>query len=178
MIKIKIFIEADGFDIDEDLIDAIKIDEGCEYLNESSEEDSFNENKIRKSHIDFQNVIKGLFDSINYSQMYLRIKHVNTNEKYIILFADLLNIYQITDENIDIDFNLLKANKDIIFYSSEKIIIIKILEIIYLIRLFIKKFNEKSQIINLDNMKEIKKILSINVEISDEIIFPNEIYNY
>ena len=38
------------------------------------------------------------------------------------------------------------------------------------------KFGEKSDVIDFENMKKIKTILSSNNFIEDEIIYPNEIY--
>jgi hypothetical protein len=42
--------------------------------------------------------------------------------------------------------------------------------------MILRKFGEKSEVINFENMKKIKTILSNNKVIKDEIIFPNEIY--
>ena len=42
--------------------------------------------------------------------------------------------------------------------------------------LILSKFGEKSEIIDFENMKKIKTILSNNTVIKDKIIFPNEIY--
>ena len=43
-------------------------------------------------------------------------------------------------------------------------------------KLFLNKFGDKSEIIDYENMKKIKAILSNNNAIKDEIIYPNEIY--
>ena len=45
-----------------------------------------------------------------------------------------------------------------------------------MLKLILKKFNERSEIIGFENMKKIKTILSSNNVIKDEIIYPNEIY--
>ena len=42
--------------------------------------------------------------------------------------------------------------------------------------IILSKYGEKSEIINFENMKKIKTILSNNKVIKDDIIFPNEIY--
>ena len=42
--------------------------------------------------------------------------------------------------------------------------------------LILNQFGEKSELINFENMKKIKPILSNNNVIKDEIIYPNEIY--
>ena len=39
-----------------------------------------------------------------------------------------------------------------------------------------EKYGEKSELIDFDNMKKIQTILSSNIVINDEIIYPNEIY--
>ena len=106
------------------------------------------------------------------------------NEKYIILFTDLLNKKFIDDKKIENIFENLIGDKEIIlllvgkykelevkkekdnFIENEKIIEDMIL----------RKFGEKSEVINFENMKKIKTILSNNKVIKDEIIFPNEIY--
>ena len=41
-----------------------------------------------------------------------------------------------------------------------------------------EKFGSFSSLIDFDNMKKIKTILSDNNDIKDEIIYPNEIYKY
>ena len=103
------------------------------------------------------------------------------NEKYVILFTDSLNIQSIDDtENIEIIFNNLKEDKKVILILVGKINV----EIhqkndsstVNLEELILSKFNEKSEVINFENMKRIKTILSSNNVIKDEIVYPNEIY--
>ena len=45
-----------------------------------------------------------------------------------------------------------------------------------MMKLILKKFDERSETIEFENMKKIKTILSSNNVIKDEIIYPNEIY--
>ena len=109
------------------------------------------------------------------------------NEKYIILFTDLFNNYKITDEKIFNNFKNLENDKNIIFLlvgknktkgiqnnfendSEEEEDEEKMLKLI------LKKFDERSESIGFENMKKIKTILSSNNIIKDEIIYPNEIY--
>ena len=107
------------------------------------------------------------------------------NEKYIILFTDLLNIKSIEEEKIEKILEglisdkeaillLVGKNKEIINIKNEKDNFIENEQIIE--EIILSKFGEKSEIINFENMKKIKTILSNNKVIKDEIIFPNEIY--
>ena len=114
------------------------------------------------------------------------MKELIKNEKYIILFTELFNHYNINDEEIKKSFENLKNNKDVNFILAGKnnINIIqddkdklneeqnekKLLEFIE------EKFGEKSELIDFENMKRIQTILASNNVIKDEIIFPNEIY--
>ena len=69
---------------------------------------------------------------------------------------------------------LVGKNKEIINIKNEKDNFIENEQIIE--EIILSKFGEKSEIINFENMKKIKTILSNNKVIKDEIIFPNEIY--
>ena len=94
-------------------------------------------------------------------------------------------MYNINDENIIKNFNNLNEDKEITFllvgtnkskdkYSkynkndSEKGRNI--------IQIITEKYQERSGLIDYENMKKIKTLLSIREIISDEIIYPNEIY--
>ena len=130
------------------------------------------------------NKIKGLVKTINYINYYLKMKEEVKNEKYIILFSDLININIKEDENIKKFFDNLNRDKNIIFIlvgknkishlKHEKCNKIKNEKII--LDLLLNKFGDKSEIINFENMKKIKTILSNNSVIKDEIVYPNEIY--
>ena len=43
-------------------------------------------------------------------------------------------------------------------------------------KIILDKFGERSEIIDFENMKKIKNILSKNNYVKDEIIYPNEIF--
>ena len=106
------------------------------------------------------------------------------NEKYIILFTDLLNKKFIDEKKIENIFENLIGDKETILLlvgkykelevKKEKDNFIENERIIE--DIILRKFGEKSEIINFENMKKIKTILSNNKVIKDEIIFPNEIY--
>ena len=165
---------------DDDLIDEMDID-GINniknYSSDNSQEYSLDEDERKKSknNINIINRINGLFNSINYTQVYLKIKQSQNDEKYIILFTDLFNVYPITDENIKNNFERLNENKEIIFLLLRKKDNNEKFEEKKLNSIISRKFSTKSKIISLEN---IKKILSNNNVIKEECIFPNEIYKY
>jgi hypothetical protein len=123
---------------------------------------------------------------VNYSINYLKIKEAAKNERYIILFTDIFNTYKITDEIIMTNFKNLNKEKEITLLlvgkNKEKDIKYNINNIFDLdeekqmVKLIYEKFGERSEIIDFENMKKIKTILSSNNVIKDEIIYPNEIY--
>ena len=106
------------------------------------------------------------------------------NEKYMILFTDVLNMQLIEDKQIKTLFDDLKGDKTVIFLLVGKIKKSKLkrssINLNYnekkIEELILDKFGEKSQIIYFENMKMIKTILSNNKVIKDEIFYPNEIY--
>ena len=183
--KKKFFGEIDQVSIDDILInEKLEIQSNNDNFTEQrSEEDSIYENDIKSNNFD---VVSGLIESINYIMSYFRMKELIKNEKYIILFTELFNHYNINDEEIKKSFENLKNNKDVNFILAGKnnINIIqddkdklneeqnekKLLEFIE------EKFGEKSELIDFENMKRIQTILASNNVIKDEIIFPNEIY--
>ena len=144
-------------------------------FSENSFEGSFemSENEEKK-----YNKIKGLVDSMNYLNNYLRIKEGMKNETYIIVFTDIINILSRDDEQIEKIFGTLRGDLDAIFLlvgkNRRKNITIENYKKIE--ELILDKFGEKSEIIDFENMKKIKSILSNNNVIKDEIIYPNEIY--
>ena len=156
----------------------IEFNLGGKIISEHSQDDSF---EISDKNDNYNTKIDGLVKTINYINYYLRMKEDIKNEKYVILFTDSLNIQSIDDtENIEIIFNNLKEDKKVILILVGKINV----EIhqkndsstINLEELILSKFNEKSEVINFENMKRIKTILSSNNFIKDEIVYPNEIY--
>ena len=151
-------------------------------LSESENEESFDkDNKIKTG-----DYIKGLIDTINYTKTYLKIKEINEHEKYIILFTDIFNTYNITDEIINMNFNNLKEEKDITFLlvgknkgnhvKINKSRIFDSNEEKKMMKKIVEKFGDRSEFIDFENMKKIQNILSNNDVIKDEIIYTNEIY--
>ena len=151
-------------------------------LSESENEESFDkDNKIKTG-----DYIKGLIDTINYTKTYLKIKEINEHEKYIILFTDIFNTYNITDEIINMNFNNLKEEKDITFLlvgknkgnhvKINKSRIFDSNEEKKMMKKIVEKFGDRSELIDFENMKKIQNILSNNDVIKDEIIYTNEIY--
>ena len=125
-----------------------------------------------------------LVKTINYINNYSKMKGEEKNEKYILLFTDIINLNFTDGEQIVKNIESLNQNKDIILLligkiknknlNNEKnnnILNEKNLE-----NLILKKFGEKSEIIDFENMKKIKTILSNNDVIKDKIMYPNEIY--
>ena len=131
-------------------------------------------------------VVKGLIESVNYSKNYLKMKEIDKNEKYVILFTDLFNNYKISDEKIHNNFNKLEEEKSIIFLlvgknkskeqKDKNLIDEESYEKKSMAKIINDKYGDKSEVIDFENMKKIKTILSSNNVIKDEIIYPNEIY--
>ena len=131
---------------------------------------SENEEKI-------QDKITSLVKGINFMNNYFKMKGEVKNEKYIILFTDIINSNYIEEDQIEQIKNNLSGDKDTIFLLIGKIKKINIKnEENNLEKLILSKFGEKSQLIYFENINETKSILSNNNIIKDEIIYPNEIY--
>ena len=99
------------------------------------------------------------------------------NEKYIIVFTDIFSIFLDESDLIEKYMKIIKGNNETIFLlvgKNKKLNLIK--EINQFEKAILNKFGDKSQIINFENMKKIKTILSNNNVIKEEIIYPNEIY--
>jgi hypothetical protein len=152
-------------------------DNNIEYSCENSLEISDNEEKK-------DDKIHGLVKVLNFINNYLKMKESIKNEKYIILFTDLLNIKLFEEKKIEKIFENLIGDKETILLlvgknkelneKKEKDNFIEDENIIE--DIILSKYGEKSEIINFENMKKIKTILSNNKVIKDDIIFPNEIY--
>ena len=165
------------------LNEKLEIQPGNHFLSDSGSHESFDTGKKETKNED---IIRGLIDSVNYSINYLKIKEAAKNEKYIILFTDIFNTYKITDEIIMTNFKNLNKEKEItlllvgknkerdIKYSKNNIFDLD--EEKQIVKLIYEKFGERSEVIDFENMKKIKNILSSNNVIKDEIIYPNEIY--
>ena len=123
--------------------------------------------------------INNLVIAINYVNNYSKIKEGDKNEKYIILFSDIINLNISGEEQVEKNMENLIGDKNVIFLLIGKI---KKQNLnnennnINLENLIVKKFGVKSEIIGFENMKKIKTILSNNTVIKDEILYPNEIY--
>ena len=167
----------------ETLNEKLEIQPGNQFLSDSGSQESFDTGKKETKN---EEIIKGLVNSVNYSINYLKIKEAAKNERYIILFTDIFNTYKITDEIIMTNFKNLNKEKEITLLlvgkNKEKDIKYNINnnfdldEEKQMVKLIYEKFGERSEIIDFENMKKIKNILSSNNVIKDEIIYPNEIY--
>ena len=161
-----------------------KLEFELENKNLSESESQESSNKCKQTKI--EDIVKGLINSINYTETYLKIKEIDKNEKYIILFTDIFNNYKITDEIINTNFKNLKEVKDITFLlvgrnkrndiKNDKNILYDLDDENKMFENIIQKFGKKSELIDYENMKKIQNILSSNNTINDEIIYPNEIY--
>ena len=159
------------FDIGENDVDEfLSDDESLEFNGQEEEE--------------YSDKINILVKTINYVNNYSSMKEKGKNEKYILLFTDFINLNFKDIKQIEKNIESLIGNKDIIFLLIGKIKN-KNLNIEKndtsqndnnLENLILSKFAEKSELIYFENMKKIKDILTNNIVIKDEIIFPNEIY--
>ena len=154
-------------------------------LSNSDSQKSFQTNSKEYSN-DENNIIKGLINTVTFSQYYLKFKQNIKNEKFIILFTDFFNTYKINDKVISSNIENLNGDKELTFLlvgiNREKYIINNKDKNYYscpernMSDKFLCKFSEKSEVIYFENMKKIKNIISSNNIIKDEIIFPNEIF--
>ena len=147
---------------------------------EHSPDDSF---EISEKEENIFDKIKGLVKALNYIINYSITKDIK-NDKYIILFTDVLNARQIEDEQIvdiiggirndhNAIFLLVGKNRKIFLKNSQKNLFANEQMVEDLI---LNKFGEKSEIIFFENIKKIKTILSNNKVIKDDVFYPNEIY--
>ena len=124
--------------------------------------------------------------SINYIKNYLKMKEAVKIEKYVILFTDLFNYFRITDEEIEKRFENLQRDKEVHFLlvgknkmrntKNDKENSLDEYDEKRINEIITEKFGDQSELIDFENMKKIKTILSNNNVIKDEIIYPNEIY--
>ena len=161
----------------------IEFQSNVDYSESNGDLDSFDDEDNRTKNI---KLFSGLLKSIIYIKNYFRIKQAYKNEKYFILFTFLFNYFEINDKEIEKRIGELPIDKEINFilvgkYKFKKVndennceenLEVKMSEIIK------EKFGSFSSLIDFDNMKKIKTILSDNNDIKDEIIYPNEIYKY
>lgn len=161
----------------------IEFQSNVDYSESNGDLDSFDDEDNRTKNI---KLFSGLLKSIIYIKNYFRIKQAYKNEKYFILFTFLFNYFEINDKEIEKRIGELPIDKEINFilvgkYKFKKVndennceenLEDKMSEIIK------EKFGSFSSLIDFDNMKKIKTILSDNNDIKNEIIYPNEIYKY
>ena len=153
------------------------INEHSQPLNDSSYETSESEEKIL-------NQAYGFVEALNYINYYSRMKEGVKNDRYIIVFTDILNMKLTDNTRNEKIFGSLTGDKEAIFLlvgknnevdiKNEKNNFVGNDDIIE--KLILSKFGDKSETICFENMKKIKAILSNNKVIKNEIIFPNEIY--
>ena len=141
---------------------------------ENSKEDSFEYDDNEEKN---NNIIKGLVEAINFLNAYLKMKEGIKNEKYIIVFTEMFNIFLDENDWIEKYMQKIEGDKEIKFLlvgKSKKLNLIK--KINQIENSILNKFGDESEVINFENMKKIKAILSNNNVIKEEIIYPNEIY--
>jgi len=178
--------ETEEFDINENDLQNEKIEfqsNNDNFSEPRSQEDSFDEEDKKINNL---KIISGLMKSINYTKNYLKMKEAVKNEKYIILFTDLFNYFRITDEEIEKRFENLQKDKEVHFLlvgknkmrntKNDKENSLDEYDEKRLNEIITEKFGDQSELIDFENMKKIKTILSNNNVIKDEIIYPNEIY--
>ena len=168
-------ININEFDEENDNLDDFNIGENnsnefisIEGSSEISEQEEQNYDKV--------NILVNI---INYVNSYSKIKEGEKNEKYIILFSDIINVNFKDEEELEKNMEDLIGDKNIIFLligKTKKNNLNNENNDIILENLIVKKFGVKSEIIEFENMKKIKTILSNNNVIKDEILYPNEIY--
>ena len=188
--KKKVFNEIDEteeYDINENDLQNEKIEFQSNNENFSepnrSQEDSGDEDDKKKKYLI---TVTGLINAINYTRNYLKMKEAVKNEKYIILFTDLFNYFRISDEEIGKKFENLSKDREVHFLlvgknrmrnnKNEKENSLDEYDEKRIFDIISEKFGEQSELIDFENMKKIKTILSNNNVIKDEIIYPNEIY--
>ena len=177
-------IETDEFDID---LNEIKEDDDIGFNlgeNENIENFELDSADLSEENEKYYEKIDGIVKALNYIYYYLKKKENVKNEKYIILFTDLINFNFTDDYKLEKNMENLIGDKDNIFLLVGKKKDINLQDEKNILdedgqkleKLFLNKFGEKSEIIYFENMKKIKAILSNNNVIKDEIIYPNEIY--
>ena len=177
----KIDIETDEFNV---IQDDFKLDGFESNSIENEEENSIQESSdITEKIEDCKEKIKGIVKSINYLINYKKMKGNIKKDIYYIFFTDIINNLVIDTKEMEDIFLNLTGDKQSIFllvgknkrinYMSNKILIenAKRFE-----ELVLSGFSDKSEVIEFENMRKIKNILSNNNVIKDEILYPNEIY--
>ena len=168
--------------------DEIEADEFESYRNSQENSCSSGGFEENKEFTGYEMNIEDTIKSINYCINYLKMKEINSNEKFFIYFNT--NIKKIMDYLMDIrDFSDIQnisydsvgkkldlyKDKNIHFLLVGKLNSEKNEEELYK-KVLLYYFGSKSEMIPFDNMKKIKSILSSNSIINDNLIFPNEVY--
>ena len=177
----KIDIETDKFNV---IPDDFKLDDFELNSLENEDENSIEESSdITEKIEDNKEKIRGLVKSINYLINYKKMKVNIKKDIYFIFFTDIINNLVMDIKEMEEIFLNLNGDKQSIFllvgknkrinYTNDKILIenAKRFE-----ELVLSGFSEKSEVVEFENMRKIKTILSNNNVIKDEIIYPNEIY--
>ena len=147
--------------------DSLEVDESDNYTrSQESFSSEYVENKDYNSNgMEIEDTIK----SLNYCINYLKMKEINTNEKFFIYF----------NTNVKNIIEYLSAKKTIDIHRDKKIHFLLVGNVNSEEndkKILLQYFGSKSEIIPFDNMKKIKSILSSNSIINDNVIFPNEVY--
>jgi hypothetical protein len=152
--------------------------------NNSFSSDDFQENNNTNY---YEMNVEDTVKSINYCINYLKMKEINTNEKFFIYFntnKKMMEYLMDIRDNVDIRNNSIDIGRKRVDLQKDK-------KIHFLLvgktnsdengieaykKVLLQYFGTKSEMIPFDNMKKIKSILSSNSIINDNITFPNEVY--
>ena len=157
----------------------------------NSKNNSFSSDNYQDNNNNNNNYVMNVEDtvkSINYCINYLKMKEINTNEKFFIYFntniKDMMEHLIAIRKNVDIRNNSIDIGRKKVDLQRDK-------KIHFLLvgktnsdengpevykKVLLQYFGTKSEMIPFDNMKKIKSILSSNSIINDNITFPNEVY--
>ena len=164
--------------------DRLEVDESDKYT--GSQESFSSEYGENKDYNPYELEIGDTIKSLNYCINYLKMKEINTSEKFFIYFNT--NIKKIMDylrdsNNIIVNSYESHVKKKVDIHKDKKIHFLLVGKVnseenepdVYK-KTLLQYFGSKSEIIPFDNMKKIKSILSSNSIINDNVIFPNEVY--
>ena len=157
--------------------------------NEENEENEFSSDYdnegFREKNVNYEKIFRNIVKNLNFCINYINIKEMDSNNgKYIIFFTDMFNVERKQRNLFKEIFEDIKKDKNIRFLivgkikkliTSEKLNKDLIQKQI-MINTVLKHFGEKSEFIDMENIKKLKNILSSNNTINDNITFPNELY--
>ena len=157
--------------------------------NEENEENEYSLNSenegFRERNVDYGKIFRNIVKNLNFCINYINIKEMDSNnEKIIIFFTDIFNVERKQRNLFRTIFEDIKKDKNIRFLIVGKIKKLNTNEKLnkdliqkqIMINTVLKNFGDKSEFIDMDNIKKLKNILSSSNTISDNIIFPNELY--